>query len=152
MAWQSHYLSECWYSSPMRRWASVSYALKIWGGDGGGGGGGGCGFSVGFRIGMLITARWLETLQRAKKGVRNNTFCLFFFFFFFTKIGVEIRHFPHVCPNIGIETIQIFQRPQKGGSKWRSICSNHHIVSTLPECVFCNKVLRDLMLLSQRHI
>ena len=41
---------------------------------GGGGGGGGGGFSVEFRIGMLSTACWLETLQRAEKGGQNYTF------------------------------------------------------------------------------
>ena len=41
-------------------------------------------------------------------------------------------HFPHSCLNIGVETIQIFQRPEKGGSKWRSICSNLHRVNTPP--------------------
>ena len=71
-------------------------------------------------------------------------------FFFFLKIGVEKRHSPRLCSNIGVETIQIFQRPGKGGSKWQSICSNHHIVSTLPGGVFCYKGLRDLI--SQRHI
>ena len=50
----------------------------------------------------------------------------------FDKKRVEIRHFPHFCSNIGVKIIQIFQRPEKGGSKWRSICSNLHRVSTLP--------------------
>ena len=68
------------------------------------------GFSVGFGIGMLSTARWLEMLQRAKKGVETIHFVKCW-----PKIGVEIRHFPHFCSNIGAETIQIFQRPKKGG-------------------------------------
>ena len=59
---------------------------------------------------MLSTACWLETLQRAKKGVETIHFAKFW-----QKIGVEIRHFPNFCSNIGVETIQIFQRPEKGG-------------------------------------
>ena len=51
---------------------------------------------------------------------------------FWQKIGVEIRHFPHFCSNIGVETIQIFQTPEKGESKWWSICTNLQRVSTLP--------------------
>ena len=103
--------------------------------------------SVRFRIWMLITARWLETLQRANRGVETiRSFC----HFFLQKIWVEIRHSLHLCSNIGVETTHIFQRPEKGGSKWRSICSNHHIVSTFPGGVFCYKGLRDLI--SQRHI
>ena len=31
------------------------------------------------------------------------------------KKGVKIRHFPHFCSNIGVEIIQFFQRPEKGG-------------------------------------
>ena len=102
--------------------------------------------SVGFPVWMLITARWLETLQRARMGVETIRLTIFSF----TKIGVEIRHSPRLRSNIGVETIQIFQRPGKVGSKWRSICSNHHTVSTLPGGVFCYKGLRDLI--SQRHI
>ena len=80
-------------------------------------------------------------------GGRNYTFVLSFFL---QKIWVEIRHSPRLCSNIGVETTHIFQRPKKGGSKWRSICSNHHIVSTFPGGVFCYKGLRDLI--SQRHV
>ena len=47
-------------------------------------------------------------------------------------MGVEIRHFPHFCSNIGVETVQIFLKPEKVGSKWWSICSNILIVSTPP--------------------
>ena len=68
--------------------------------------------SVGFRIGMLSPARWLEMLQMAKKGVET-----IHFFQFWHKIGVQIRHFPHFYSNIGVETIQIIKRPEKGGSK-----------------------------------
>ena len=50
----------------------------------------------------------------------------------FDEKGVEIRHFPHFRSNIGVETIQISHRPEKGGSKWRIICSNLHRLSTLP--------------------
>ena len=47
---------------------------------GGGGGGGECGggggvYSIRFWIGMLLTARRLETLQGLKKRGRNYTFC-----------------------------------------------------------------------------
>ena len=49
-----------------------------------------------------------------------------------TVIGVEMRHCPHFCSNIEVETIQIFQTHIKGGSKWRSICGNLHIASALP--------------------
>ena len=45
------------------------------GGWWGGGGWGGGGVSIGFGIGMLSTAGWLETLRRVKKGSRNYTFC-----------------------------------------------------------------------------
>ena len=31
-----------------------------------------------------------------------------------------------LCSNIGVETIQIFQRPEKRGTKWRSMCSTLH--------------------------
>ena len=48
------------------------------------------------------------------------------------KIGVKIQHFPHFCSNIGVGTIQIFKRPEKGWSKWGSICSNLHRVSYPP--------------------
>ena len=61
------------------------------------------GFSVGFRIGMLSTARWVEMLQGAKKRGRNYTFRQIL-----TKNRVEIQHFPPFCWNIGFETIQIF--------------------------------------------
>ena len=74
---------------------------------------------------QLSTARWLKMLQRAKKEtIHFAKFC--------QEIGVEIQHFTHFCSNIRVETIQIFQRPGKGGSKWWSICSNLHRVSTLP--------------------
>ena len=82
-------------------------------------------YSVRFRIGMLSTACRLEMLQGSKRGVETIHFAQFWW-----KIWVEIKKFPHFCWNIGVETIQIFQRPEKGGSKWRSICSNLHIVST----------------------
>ena len=83
--------------------------------------------SVGFRIGILSTAGWFEMLQRAKKVVKTIYFAKFC-----QKMRVKVQHFPHFSPNIGVETIQIFQRPEKGESKWRSIRSNHHVVSTLP--------------------
>ena len=57
-----------------------------------------------------------------KGGCRNYTFCPILM-----KKWVKIRHFPRFCGNIGVETIQIFQRPEKGQSKWRSICSGLHI-------------------------
>ena len=47
---------------------------------------------------------------RIKKGVETIHFAQLKW-----KIGFEIRHFPHFCYNIGVETIQIFQRPEKGG-------------------------------------
>ena len=50
------------------------------------------GYLVGFRIGMLSTARRLETLRGSKKGVETIHFAQFWW-----KIGVEIRHFPHFC-------------------------------------------------------
>ena len=50
------------------------------------------GYSVRFRIGMLITARRLETLQGSKKWVETIHFAQFWW-----KIGVEIRHFPDLC-------------------------------------------------------
>ena len=52
----------------------------------------GGGYSVRFRIGMLLTARRLETLQGSKRGVETIHFAQFWW-----KIGVEIRHFPHFC-------------------------------------------------------
>ena len=48
-------------------------------------------YSVRFRIGMLLSARRLETLQGSKKGVETIHFAQFWW-----KI-VEIRHFPHFC-------------------------------------------------------
>ena len=64
---------------------------------------------------------------KGQKGDRNYAFS----HILTKKIGVEIRHFPHFCSNIGVETIHIFKRPEKGRSKWRSICSNLQRVSTL---------------------
>ena len=66
-------------------------------------------------------------LQRPKNGGPNYTFCQIL-----PQNRGGIRYFPHFSSNIGVETIQIFQRPEKRGSKWRSICSNLHILSTLP--------------------
>ena len=65
-------------------------------GGGVGGSRGGVGGELGqvsFRIGMLITARRLETLQGLKKGGGVKTI---HFAQFWWKIGVEI-HFPHFC-------------------------------------------------------
>ena len=62
----------------------------------------------------------------ANRGVETIHFAKFW-----QKIGGEIQHFRHFCSDIGVKTIQIFPRPEKGGSKWRSLCSNLHIVSTL---------------------
>ena len=45
-----------------------------------------------------------------KRGVETIHFAQFLW-----KIGVEIWHFPHFCLNIRVESIQIFQRPEKGG-------------------------------------
>ena len=69
-------------------------------------------------------------LQRAKKG-----FKIIHFVKFCQKIGIKV-HFPHFCSNIGVETIYFFQIPEKGESKWRSIYSNLHRVSTLPGLAF----------------
>ena len=77
----------------------------------------GGGFSVGFRIGMLSTVRWFEVLQRAKVCPKNRGW--------YTPLSSFLLKYR-------VETIQIFQRPEKGGSKWRSISSNLHRVSTLP--------------------
>ena len=66
-------------------------------------------------------------LQRVKNGGRNYTFCQIL-----PKNRGRNTTFSSFSLNIGVETIQIFQRPEKGSSKWRSICSNLHIVSTLP--------------------
>ena len=68
----------------------TSGALRLGATPGPGGGGGG--YSVRFRIGMLLTARRLETLQGSKRGVETIHFAQFWW-----KIGVEIRHFPHFC-------------------------------------------------------
>ena len=68
-----------------------------------------------------------QNATKGKKGGRNYTFCQIL-----TKNRVEIWHFHYFCWNIGVKTIQKFERPEKGGSKWRSICSNLHRVSTLP--------------------
>ena len=87
---------------------------------------GGGGYSVRFR--MLSTVRRLETLQRAKKEDRKSTFLPDFY----KKIGGEIRHFPIFSQKIGVETMHFFPEAWKRGSKWRSIWSNLHIVSTPP--------------------
>ena len=45
---------------------------------------------------------------------------------------------------MGVETIHFFLRPEKGGSKWRSIYSNLHIVSTLYQhWVFVSKLIQS---------
>ena len=49
-------------------------------------------YSVRFRIGRLLTARRLKTLQGSKRGVETIHFSQFWW-----KIGVEIRHFPNFC-------------------------------------------------------
>ena len=87
----------------------------------------GGGYSVRFWIGMLSTARRLETLQGSKKGGRNYTFCPIlmknrgrnttFSSFLLKYRGRNYTNFPETW---------------KRGSKWRSICSNLHIVSAPP--------------------
>ena len=68
---------------------------------------------------------WNATRVKKKGGVETIHFAQFWW-----KIGVEIWYFL-IFPKI-VETIQIFQRPEIGGSKWWSICSNLHIVSAPP--------------------
>ena len=85
------------------------------------------GYSVRFWIGMLSTARRLETLQGSKKEGRNYTFCPIlmknrgrnttFSSFLLKYRGRNYTNFPETW---------------KRGSKWRSICSNLHIVSAPP--------------------
>ena len=73
------------------------------------------GVLVGFRIGMLSTARWLKTVQRAKKGVETIHLAKFW-----RKIGIQIWHFLHFCSNVAVETKQNFQRPEKVGGGRRN--------------------------------
>ena len=42
----------------------------------------------------------------------------------------SIHHTYYQVTVMGTTRVQIFQRPEKGGSKWRSICSNLHREST----------------------
>ena len=83
-----------------------------------------CAYSIRFWIGMLSTTRRLETLQGLKKGGQNYTFCPILM-----KNKGRNTAFSSFLLKYRVETIQIFQRPEKGGSKWRNICSNLHIVS-----------------------
>ena len=61
-----------------------------------------------------------------KNKGRNTTFSSFLL-----KYRGQNTTFSPFLLNIGVETIQIFQRPEKGGSKWRSIYSNLHRVSNV---------------------
>ena len=105
---------------------------------------GGGGQVLGCFLGMINTARWLEMLQRAKKGGRNCT-C----WEILTKNrgrNTSDDILPHFCSNIGVQTIEIFQRPEKGELKWRSICINLQRVRTLPGSVLYSQgILLSLM-------
>ena len=110
------------------------------------------GFSVGFWIGMLSTDHWLEMLQRAKKGVETIHFVKCW-----PKIGVEIRHFPHFCSNIGAETIQIFQRPKKGGRNGGAYVVTFIVRVPSPGLVFkqyfvCIQRVTDTMLFWENYV
>ena len=59
---------------------------------------------------------------KGQKGVHNYTFSQIF-----TKNRGWNTTFPIFFSNIGVETTQIFQRPEKRGLKWWSICSSLHI-------------------------
>ena len=61
------FMSQCCHLFGSQAWLLDSHR-------GGGGGGGGGGYSVRFRIGMLSTARRLETLQGSKRGVETINF------------------------------------------------------------------------------
>ena len=89
------------------------------------------GYLVGFRIGMLSTARRLETLRGSKKGGRNYTFCPIFM-----KNRGRNTTFSSFLLKYRGRNYTNFPETWKRGSKWRSICSNLHIVSAPPR-VLC---------------
>ena len=91
---------------------------------------------------------------RVKKGGRNYTFCPILmknrgqnttFSSILLKYRGQNTTFSSFLLKYRVETLQIFQRPEKGGSKRRSIYSNLHRVSTPPpggRCSSnCNKLL-----------
>ena len=85
----------------------------------------GGGFSVRFLIGMLSTARWLKLLQRVKKGVETIHFAKFW-----RKRGRN--KFSSSLLKYWGRNHTNFPKTWKRGSKWRSICSSLHRLSTLP--------------------
>ena len=82
-------------------------------------------FSVGFLIGMLSTARWLKLLQRAKRGLETIHFAKFW------RKGGRTTFSSSLLKYWGRNHTN-FPQTWKRGSKWRSICSNLHRLSTLP--------------------
>ena len=56
----------------------------------------------------------LECIHYRSACERSRLFHKIHFALFWWKIGVKIRYFPHFCWNIGVETVEIFQRPEKG--------------------------------------
>ena len=89
-------------------------------------GGGGGGYSVRFRIGMLLTARWLETLLGWKRG-RNYTFCPILM----KNRGRNTTFSSFLLKYRSRNSIN-FPETWNRGVEWRSIYSNLHRVSTPP--------------------
>ena len=85
-------------------------------------------FSVGFRRGILSTAHSLEKLLRVKTGDGVETL---HFAKFWQKYGPKYDIF-HILLKYRGRNNANFPRPEKGGSKWRSISNNLDLVSTLP--------------------
>ena len=88
-----------------------------------------------------------RNVTRVKKGGQNYTFCPILM----KNRGCNTT-FSSFSLKYRVETIQNFQRPEKGGSKWRSICSNLHIVSPTSDFRqrFVNHIWLECQCISQK--
>ena len=101
---------------------------------GGGGGGGGLGWVLDGDAQHCPLTR--NATKGAKKGCRNYTFRQVL-----TKnMGRNTTFFFHFCSNIGVETIQIFQRPEKGGRNGGAYVVTFFKWVPSPEALLCNDV------------
>ena len=97
---------------------------------------------------MLSTAAWPIMIPRAKKGGRNYTFCQIL-----PKNRGRNTTFSSFSLKYRGRNYTNFPETWKSGSKWWSICSNLHIMSTLPgdiglaHCGIC-----EMGLLSVSHM